>query len=312
MGDTCTRACRFCAVKTSRTPAALDPHEPENTAEAVSRWGLGYIVLTSVDRDDLVDGGAAHIAETISKIKFKAPQILVEALVPDFGGDTNCVEKVATSGMDVYAHNIETVERTTPMVRDRRAKYRQSLAMLRHAKATKPELVTKTSIMLGCGETDAEVQQTLEDLREAHVDVVTFGQYMRPTKRHMKVTEYVHPDKYAEWQRRAEAMGFLYVASGPLVRSSYKAGEFFVRAYALHVADSRSKTSLSAAARPIRRWTRRQSQQRVMQCRCERQCTAIACLVIRLLYNPVRSQRQQNEARCEARKSRPWGSDILS
>lgn len=229
MGDTCTRACRFCAVKTSRTPAALDPHEPENTAEAISRWGLGYIVLTSVDRDDLPDGGSAHIAQTVSKIKQKAPHILVEALVPDFGGDVGAVAQVARSGLDVYAHNVETVERTTPFVRDRRAKYRQSLAMLRHAKETKPELVTKTSIMLGCGEADHEVEQTLRDLRDAEVDVVTFGQYMRPTKRHMKVSEYVTPEKFAEWQRRAEALGFLYVASGPLVRSSYKAGEFFVR-----------------------------------------------------------------------------------
>lgn len=228
MGDTCTRGCRFCAVKTSRTPAALDPHEPENTAEAISRWGLGYIVLTSVDRDDLADGGAAHIASTISKIKAKSPKILVEALVPDFSGDRACIEQVAQSGLDVFAHNVETVERTTPSVRDRRAKYRQSLAVLKHAKTVKPDLITKTSIMLGCGEQDAEVEQTLRDLREAEVDVVTFGQYMRPTKRHMKVHEYVQPDMFAHWQKRAEQLGFLYVASGPLVRSSYKAGEFFI------------------------------------------------------------------------------------
>ncbi|KAI3484822.1 hypothetical protein L1887_51876 [Cichorium endivia] len=174
MGDTCTRGCRFCAVKTSRTPAALDPHEPENTAEAISRWGLGYIVLTSVDRDDLADGGSAHIASTISKIKAKSPKILVEALVPDFSGDQACIEQVAQSGLDVFAHNVETVERTTPSVRDRRAKYRQSLAVLKHAKTVKPDLITKTSIMLGCGEQDAEVEQTLRDLREAEVDVVTF------------------------------------------------------------------------------------------------------------------------------------------
>ena len=228
MGDTCTRACRFCSVKTSRRPAALDPHEPENTAEAISRWGLGDIGLTSVDRDDIAAGGASHIALTIQKIKQKAQKILVEALVPDFGGQTACVEQVAHSGLDVYAHNIETVERTTPFVRDRRAKYRQSLAMLQHAKAVRPDLVTKTSIMLGCGEMDAEVEQTLHDLRAANVDVVTFGQYMRPTKRHMKVSEYVHPDKFAHWQATAEKLGFLYVASGPLVRSSYRAGEFFI------------------------------------------------------------------------------------
>lgn len=139
----------------------MDPHEPENTAEAISRWGLGYIVLTSVDRDDLADGGSAHIAATISKIKLKAPKILVEALVPDFGGKYGDVDKVATSGLDVFAHNVETVERTTPMVRDRRAKYRQSLEVLRMAKEAKPGLITKTSIMLGCGETDVEIEQTL-------------------------------------------------------------------------------------------------------------------------------------------------------
>ncbi|TKY88980.1 hypothetical protein EX895_002221 [Sporisorium graminicola] len=228
MGDTCTRGCRFCAVKTSRTPAALDPHEPENTAEAISRWGLGYIVLTSVDRDDLADGGANHIASTISKIKFKSPKILVEALVPDFSGDKECVETIVHSGLDVFAHNVETVERTTPFVRDRRAKYRQSLAVLTHAKATSPTLITKTSIMLGCGEQDHEVELTLRDLRAANVDVVTFGQYMRPTKRHMKVEQYVSPEKFTHWQQKAEELGFLYVASGPLVRSSYKAGEFFI------------------------------------------------------------------------------------
>ncbi|SPO30596.1 related to LIP5 - lipoic acid synthase [Ustilago trichophora] len=229
MGDTCTRGCRFCAVKTSRAPAPLDPHEPENTAEAISRWGLGYIVLTSVDRDDIADGGASHIASTISKIKFKSPKILVEALVPDFSGDQDCISTVVSSGLDVFAHNVETVERTTPSVRDRRAKYRQSLSVLSHAKSLRPDLITKTSIMLGCGEMDAEVDQTLQDLREAKVDVVTFGQYMRPTKRHMKVEEYVSPEKFQHWQKRAEELGFLYVASGPLVRSSYKAGEFFIK-----------------------------------------------------------------------------------
>ncbi|CAO1616910.1 unnamed protein product [Parajaminaea phylloscopi] len=228
MGDTCTRACRFCSVKTSRKPAALDPHEPENTAEAIRRWGLGYIVLTSVDRDDLMDGGSHHIAETISKIKTKAPSTLVEALVPDFAGNMEDVDRVATSGLDVFAHNVETVERTTPSVRDRRAKYRQTMAVLARAKQTQPSLVTKTSIMLGCGEEDHEVEQTLRDLREHHVDVVTLGQYMRPTKRHMAVSAYVAPEKFEHWKRRAEELGFLYVASGPLVRSSYRAGEFFI------------------------------------------------------------------------------------
>lgn len=241
MGDTCTRGCRFCSVKTSRTPGPLDPHEPENTAEAISRWGLGYIVLTSVDRDDLADGGSAHIASTIARIKQKAPKILVEALVPDFSGRAVDVDRVAQSGLDVFAHNVETVESRTPFVRDRRAKYRQSLEVLRQAKRAQPGLITKTSIMLGCGEQDEELLQTLHDLREANVDVVTFGQYMRPTKRHMKVERYLTPDTFAQWQRTAEELGFLYVASGPLVRSSYKAGEFFIK----NVIEQRAKSALS-------------------------------------------------------------------
>ncbi|KAF9499773.1 mitochondrial Lipoyl synthase [Pleurotus eryngii] len=227
MGDTCTRGCRFCSVKTSRTPPPLDPHEPENTAEAISRWGLGYIVLTSVDRDDLIDGGAHHFAETIRKIKQKAPHILVEALTGDFAGNLSLVSLVAKSGLDVYAHNIETVEALTPQVRDRRATFRQSLEVLRHAK-NEGVRITKTSIMLGVGETADEVTDALKELRKVDVDVVTFGQYMRPTKRHMKVDRYVEPAEFDRWKQVAEDMGFLYVASGPLVRSSYKAGEYYI------------------------------------------------------------------------------------
>lgn len=232
MGDQCTRGCRFCSVKTNRKPGPLDLHEPENTAEAISRWGLGYIVLTSVDRDDLVDGGAAHIAETILKIKQKAPSILVEALTPDFSGRHADVRTVALSGLDVFAHNVETVPRCTPFVRDRRANFNQSLDVLRFAKEESrkegKELITKTSIMLGVGEETEEVVEALKRLREVDVDVVTFGQYMRPTKGHMKVARYVEPAEFDKWREVAEEMGFLYVASGPLVRSSYKAGEFFI------------------------------------------------------------------------------------
>lgn len=228
MGDTCTRGCRFCSVKTNRKPAALDPNEPENTAEAISRWGLGYVVLTTVDRDDLVDGGANHLAETVRKIKEKAPQILVEVLGGDFRGDLEMAEILAKSGLDVYAHNMETVEALTPHVRDRRATYRQSLSILERAKQVRPSLVTKTSMMLGLGETDEQIMQTLTDLRSIGCDVVTFGQYMRPTKRHMKVVDYVKPEKFDYWRDTALSMGFLYVASGPLVRSSYKAGEAFI------------------------------------------------------------------------------------
>ncbi|KAK9496241.1 hypothetical protein V1508DRAFT_363245 [Lipomyces doorenjongii] len=228
MGDTCTRGCRFCSVKTSRAPPPLDPHEPENTAAAIAQWGLGYVVLTTVDRDDLPDGGAHHFAETIIKIKQKAPHILVEALTGDFQGDLAMVELMARSGLDVYAHNIETVEDLTMYVRDRRATFRQSLSVLEAAKNAKEGLITKSSIMLGLGETEAQVEDALRELRMVNVDVVTFGQYMRPTKRHMKVTEYISPETFERWRLRALEMGFIYCASGPLVRSSYKAGEAFI------------------------------------------------------------------------------------
>jgi lipoyl synthase len=164
MGDTCTRGCRFCSVKTSKAPPPLDPHEPEHTAEALSRWGLGYVVLTSVDRDDLLDGGARHFTETIMKIKQKKPEMLVEALTGDYAGDLEMVAMVAKSGLDVYAHNMETVEELTPFVRDRRAKYRQSLAVLEAAKKTVPSLITKTSIMLGLGETEEQLWETLRGM----------------------------------------------------------------------------------------------------------------------------------------------------
>ncbi|KIY45461.1 mitochondrial Lipoyl synthase [Fistulina hepatica ATCC 64428] len=247
MGDTCTRGCRFCSIKTSRAPPPLDPHEPENTAEAIRRWGLGYIVLTSVDRDDLADGGARHFAETISKIKQKAPHILVEALTGDFAGSLPMVSLVAKSGLDVYAHNIETVEALTPYVRDRRATFRQSLNVLEHAKKEGVR-ITKTSIMLGIGETENQVLDALRELRKIDVDVVTFGQYMRPTKRHMKVERYVEPAEFERWKRVSEDMGFLYVASGPLVRSSYKAGEYFIENVLRGKGAEKQARKLTAAA----------------------------------------------------------------
>eukprot|EP00471_Norrisiella_sphaerica_P013104 CAMPEP_0184499534 /NCGR_PEP_ID=MMETSP0113_2-20130426/41733_1 /TAXON_ID=91329 /ORGANISM="Norrisiella sphaerica, Strain BC52" /LENGTH=351 /DNA_ID=CAMNT_0026887463 /DNA_START=147 /DNA_END=1202 /DNA_ORIENTATION=- len=228
MGDTCTRACRFCAVKTSNAPPPLDPKEPEKVATAIHRWGLDYVVLTSVDRDDLNDGGASHMAECIQRLKDTEDPPLVECLTPDFAGNLEHVEIVAKSGLDVFAHNLETVEALQAKVRDRRANYKQSLSVLRHVKECVPEMVTKTSLMLGCGETDEEIHQTLVALRENGVDVVTFGQYLRPSKKHMKVANYVTPDQFQHWQDEAEKLGFLYVASGPLVRSSYKAGEFFL------------------------------------------------------------------------------------
>jgi len=230
MGDTCTRGCSFCAVKTSRKPPPLDPEEPLRVAEAVSSWELDYVVLTSVDRDDVEDQGSSHFASTIRALKRSKPELLIEALTPDFRGHLDLVANVATSGLDVYAHNIETVERLQRRVRDYRAGYAQSLSVLRHAKeVTDSKVLTKTSIMLGCGENDDDIRHTLHDLRENDVDVVTFGQYLQPSRKHMPVKEFVTPEKFEEWQKESEALGFKYVASGPLVRSSYKAGEYFLK-----------------------------------------------------------------------------------
>ena len=217
MGDTCTRGCRFCAVKTSRAPAALDPMEPENTAESISKMGVKYIVMTMVDRDDVEDGGASHIAECIQAVKRKTKgEVLLECLTGDFRGNEQHITTVAQSGLEVFAHNVECVERATKMVRDRRAGYTQSLKVLETAKKNAPVL-TKSSIMLGFGERDDEVRQTLRDLRDAGVDCVTLGQYLQPLRTRMKVAKYVHPDDFERWRIEGEAMGFLYVASGPMV-----------------------------------------------------------------------------------------------
>jgi lipoic acid synthetase len=175
LGDTCTRGCRFCAVKTSNTPPPPDPFEPFKTADAISKWGINYVVLTSVDRDDLADGGAGHFASTVQLIKLKKPEMIVECLVSDFAGDLKAVETLAASGLEVYAHNIETVERLQKHVRDYRANYQQSLTVLKHAKIVNPNIFTKTSVMLGLGETQDEVIQTMHDARQANVDVITFG-----------------------------------------------------------------------------------------------------------------------------------------
>ena len=231
MGDTCTRGCRFCSVKTSRAPPPLDPEEPEKVSTAIAKWGLDYVVLTSVDRDDLEDQGSDHFRQVVQRLKEKKPDLLVEALTPDFQGNQELTKAVATSGLDVYAHNVETVERLTPRVRDRRAGYQQSMEVLKYVKSLNTGCLTKTSIMLGLGETDEEVRQTMKDLRSVGCDVVTFGQYLQPTKKHLPVKEYVTPEKFEQWQQEGEALGFTYVASGPLVRSSYKAGEFFLKNY---------------------------------------------------------------------------------
>lgn len=229
LGDQCTRGCRFCSVKTSRRPPPPDPDEPVKTAEAVTEWSLDYVVLTSVDRDDLPDGGSSHIAQTVIEIKKRKPEMLVECLTPDFRGNMKAVEVVVDSGLDVYAHNVETVAELQKFVRDPRANYKQSLKVLEHAKLYKPSLITKTSLMLGLGERDDEVKKVLEDLRRIGVDCLTLGQYMQPTKRHLSVKEYLTPEKYDYWASVGKEMGFAYTASGPLVRSSYKAGEYYIK-----------------------------------------------------------------------------------
>lgn len=228
MGDTCTRGCRFCNVKTARQPPPLDPLEPQKVAQAVAKWGLKYIVLTSVDRDDIPDGGSIHIAETVRQLKVAQPDLLVETLSPDFQGQEDCVDRVAASGLDVFAHNVETVERLQRVVRDRRAGYKQTMRVLERSREVRPDVVTKTSIMLGVGESEQEVRKTMQDMLDVGVEVITLGQYLRPSKRHLKVEQWVTPEEFEAWKAEGERMGFAYVASGPLVRSSYRAGEFFL------------------------------------------------------------------------------------
>ncbi len=228
MGDTCTRGCHFCAVKSGNPHGILDLDEPRKVAIALSDLDLTYVVLTSVDRDDLADGGASHFAKTVREIKDRRPDLLVEALIPDFQGDLEAVRSVVDAGVDVLDHNIETVERLQAVVRDRRANYGQSLRVLRGAKGMRDGLFTKSSIMLGLGETRDEVLETMRDLREADVDIVTLGQYLRPSDWHLPVREFVPPETFDQLREAGEGMGFAYVAAGPLVRSSYRAGEFFL------------------------------------------------------------------------------------
>ncbi len=223
MGSVCTRACNFCAVDTGNPNGWLDADEPRSAAESVRLMQLRYVVLTSVDRDDLADGGAAHYAACIRAIKAANPQTAVEALTPDFGGDAAAVETVVDAGVQVFAQNIETVRRLTHPVRDPRAGYRQTLDVLAHAKRHRPEVLTKSSLMLGLGERAGEVRETMQDLRANRVDLLTLGQYLRPTVNHLPVARWVPPEEFEEYRLLGLSLGFMEVASGPLVRSSYRA-----------------------------------------------------------------------------------------
>jgi len=229
MGAVCTRACRFCAVDTGNPRGWLDPEEPDNVARSVDLMKLQYVVLTSVNRDDLPDGGAAHYAAAIRAIKRRRPGIAVEALTPDFQGVLADVETVLDAGVDVFAQNVETVARLTHPVRDPRAGYAQTLNVLRHAKAYRPDALTKTSLMLGLGESDAEIEATMQDLRAAAVDILTLGQYLRPTVNHLDVARFVTPAEFDRYRAMALGKGFLECVSGPLVRSSYRAEQALAR-----------------------------------------------------------------------------------
>jgi lipoic acid synthetase len=228
LGDTCTRGCRFCAVTTGQPRGAVDVREPEHVARALSRMPLRYVVMTMVDRDDLLDGGASHMARTVRRLRELRPEMLLETLVGDFGGHLADVDTTVDAGPNVWAHNLEVVRRLQRTIRDVRCSYEQSLDVLRRAKERAPAILTKSSLMVGIGETDDEVLEAMRDLRNAGVDVVTVGQYLRPTPKHAPVDRFVEPARFDAFAREGKAMGFAFVASGPLVRSSYKAAEVFM------------------------------------------------------------------------------------
>lgn len=229
MGDTCTRGCRFCEVKSSGSPMPLDPFEPENLADAIADLKLDYVVITSVDRDDLSDQGSAHFAKCIAELRKRDPEIMIEVLIPDFRGSLVCLKKVVESRPEVIAHNLETVQRLQSKVRDKRANYAQSLSVLRNVKRMDSKIYTKSSLIVGFGETDREVIHAMKDLRAVGVDFLTIGQYLRPSDWHLSVIEYVSPEKFEFFKMIGEDLGFKYVAAGPFVRSSYRAGELFVK-----------------------------------------------------------------------------------
>jgi lipoic acid synthetase len=223
MGAVCTRACRFCSVDTGNPKGWLDHDEPEKSADTVKTMGLKYVVITSVDRDDLPDGGAQHFANTVKAIKNSNPETAVEVLTPDFNGETSAVDLLVAAGIDVFAQNVETVERLTHVVRDRKAGYQQTLDLLQYCKKTFPKVLTKTSLMLGLGETSEEIVECMQAIRDHGVDILTLGQYLRPTKNHLPVKRYVTPDEFNEYREQGLVMGFMEVVAGPMVRSSYRA-----------------------------------------------------------------------------------------
>ena len=223
LGSVCTRACKFCAVDTGNPKGRVDVKEPGKVADSISLMGLRYVVLTSVNRDDLDDGGACHYAKTVEAVKRKTPEVIVEALVPDFLGVESSIERLLDSGVEVFAQNIETVKRLTSRVRDPRAGYEQTLDVLRYAKEYRKNIVTKTSLMLGLGETKEEVIDSLQDIKDNQVDILTLGQYLRPTINHLPIEKWYSPKEFNMYKEIALDMGFLEVASGPMVRSSYRA-----------------------------------------------------------------------------------------
>ena len=228
LGETCTRGCRFCAVNTGDPRGTVDPREPESTARAIEKMGLRYVVLTMVDRDDLLDGGAGHVAETVRRCKARSPELLVETLVGDFQGVRRDVRTIVREGApDVYAHNVEVVPRLQRVIRDARCTWDRSVETLMAAKAEGAR-VTKTSLMVGIGEEEGEIYEAMELLRAADVDVLTIGQYLRPSPKHAEVKRYVEPAEFARYEEAGKALGFRFIASGPLVRSSYRAAEAFL------------------------------------------------------------------------------------
>ncbi len=229
LGDVCTRGCRFCAVTSGDPRGMVDVREPEHVARAIASMGLQYVVMTMVDRDDLLDGGASHVARTVTRLRELRPDILIETLLGDFNGHYDYVDVTVDAKPDVWAHNIEVVKRLQRKIRDVRCSYEQSLGVLKHVKDYDASRITKSSIMVGIGETDDEVIETMADLRAAGVDVVTLGQYLRPTPKHAAVDRFVTPEAFARYAEEGKKMGFSFVASAPLVRSSYKAAEVFVR-----------------------------------------------------------------------------------